>query len=266
MAATTTTTKPLPSLLQQKIWDARLPLEIHLSRDESRQYTSTPPYLTSIPRLSYLPLLLPRLHRYFIPWLIADAAAISPDEGYFTFDGIPLKWHFPIGLLYDISTPTGDAVIGINPSPVVLHDAFINSLKEADFVRSGTAKPIMSLPTSESKSLWTSTQANDLAIWAKVHGSLLPKPGQWRGIPLRIFLPVLNDDNDNDDNDDHDYNDDTKALNSLLPSLFPSRRTAVLARPILHGAPVPMSANLEDLARWCCYADGWVAVVVGVNG
>ncbi|RMZ88919.1 hypothetical protein DV736_g3849, partial [Chaetothyriales sp. CBS 134916] len=232
--AANTTTRPLLPLLQQKIWDARLPLEIHLSRDESRQYTSTPPYLTLIPRLSYLPLLLPGLHRYFTPSLIADATAISPDEGYFTFDGIPLKWHFPIGLLYDMyvlavqdppaasseasagagygpfsvpqkhanaeklplvltlhfnpsssSTATADAAIGINPSPVVLHDAFINSLKEADFVRSGTAKPIMSLPTSESKSLWTSTQANDLAVWAKVHGTLLPKTGEWRGIPLR---------------------------------------------------------------------------------
>ncbi|RMZ78162.1 hypothetical protein DV738_g4071, partial [Chaetothyriales sp. CBS 135597] len=255
------TTKPLLPLLQQRIWNARLPLEIRISRDESRQYASTPPYLTLVPRLSYLPFLLERLHRYFSPMLIADPATISPEEGYFTFDGIPLKWHYPIGLLYDmyvlsVQDPAGPAS-GIIPSPVVLHDAFINSLKEADFVRSGTAKPIMSLPTSESKSLWTSTQANDLPAWAKVHGSLLPKPGQWRGIPLRIFLPVLLD---------GDGDGDGSALNSLFPSLFPSRRTAVLARPILHGAPVPMSANLEELARWCCYADGWVGVVVGVNG
>ncbi|RMD43929.1 hypothetical protein DV735_g1238, partial [Chaetothyriales sp. CBS 134920] len=222
------TAKPVLALLQQRIWDARLPLEIHLARDESRQYASTPAYLTPVARLSYLPFLLERLHRYFSPWLIADAATISPEEGYFTFDGIPLKWHYPVGLLYDMyvlsvqgpaagtttqggknensniplvltlhfnrpssSSPSSPstaasaeatmAIIGITPSPVVLHDAFINSLKEADFVRSGTAKPIMSLPTSESKSLWTSTVANDLPAWARVHAVLLPKTGQWRG-------------------------------------------------------------------------------------
>ena len=52
------------------------------------------------------------------------------------------------------------------------------------------------------------------------------------------------------------------ALNTLLPSLFPSRRDAILAEPILHGTPVPFRAPLEELMREASYADGWLHLSV----
>ena len=48
------------------------------------------------------------------------------------------------------------------------------------------------------------------------------------------------------------------ALHALLPSLFPSRRTPILAKAVLHGAVVPMGALVEDLIRTAAYLDGWV--------
>ena len=48
----------------------------------------------------------------------------------------------------------------------------------------------------------------------------------------------------------------------MLPSLFPSRRDAVLAEPILHGAAVPFRAPLEELMREAAYADGWLHVTI----
>lgn len=35
------------------------------------------------------------------------------------------------------------------------------------------------------------------------------------------------------------------ALHTLLSALFPSRRTPILAKPVLHGAVVPMSSHIE---------------------
>ena len=52
------------------------------------------------------------------------------------------------------------------------------------------------------------------------------------------------------------------ALNAVLPSLFPSRRDVILAEPVLHGAPVPMRAPVEELMREAAYADGWVHLCV----
>lgn len=218
-------------------------------------------------------------------------------------------------------------MIPILPQTLVsLHDAFINSTKEADFLRSGTAKPIMSLSAIESQNLWTATLANDLPTYAKIFASLLPGAGTsstqmaWRNIPLRIYLPATADSdgpdthaNESDDkvNDDKTGKETPRsqirvlqaqvpplisnsgsvtsstsaqtvhlrggqgasvpqtlgmALHTLLPSLFPSRRTPILAKPLLHGAVVPMNASLEELASKACYADGWVNVVIAVTG
>lgn len=145
-----------------------------------------------MPRLSYLPFLLPRVHAFFRTALITPD--VPPHEGWFSFEGVPLKWHYPVGLLYDLfsganpasSTPLrGDQVphdrdIGDEKLPwkivlhftewpeeqlvqldgegKVLHDAFINSVKEADFIRNGTAKGIMSLSKDDSTQLWRAVE------------------------------------------------------------------------------------------------------------
>ena len=56
------------------------------------------------------------------------------------------------------------------------------------------------------------------------------------------------------------------ALNSILPTIFPSRRNPLLAQPVLHGAVVPMSAQLEDLGKAGAYADGYLHVAVVMLG
>lgn len=338
--------------IQQHVWNARLPLEIRLCASESRVYDQSDPYVISFPRLAYLPFLLPRLLNHFADDFITDVETISPDTGFFTFDGVPLKWHLSAGLLYDIyvlstqdvdhhdperssaadrkappfelevhfsQSPTSAPHLNLlSPSPAAVHDSFINSVKEADFLRSGTAKPIMSLSAADSKLLWSSTQENDLAVFSRIHAGLLPSNKPWRNIPLRLYLPSTNADLQTDAEGTVATENDTKqpkvkptgsqlqgqirviqsqippyssvstapttsqlrlpssgqgtpqtlgtALHSLLPGLFPSRRTPILAKPLLHGAPIPMNAVLQDVASKACYADGWVNVVIAITG
>jgi autophagy-related protein 5 len=52
------------------------------------------------------------------------------------------------------------------------------------------------------------------------------------------------------------------ALNEMLPTIFPSRRRFLLAEPVLHGATVPVTANVEELLKFASYADGWLHVVI----
>lgn len=52
------------------------------------------------------------------------------------------------------------------------------------------------------------------------------------------------------------------ALNSVLSGIFPSRRTPLLAQPVLHGAVVPMSANLEELGRVASFGDGFLHLAI----
>lgn len=233
-----------------------------------------------------------------------------------------LKWHLPLGLLYDIyalaslepdsptpaplpfplllhfspAAPAPPLLSFIAPTPPVLHDSFINAVKEADFVRSGTAKPIMSLSAADSKALWRAVQTHDQAIYWRIQTALLPPAGQFRHVPLRVYLPSGPEGEAASIKVLQSPVPPTvaaaaaaaalpsaalasrlallpagvpqtlgTALHTLLPSLFPSRRTPVLARPVLHGAVVPMSSPLEELSRYAAYADGWLAVVVVMN-
>lgn len=56
------------------------------------------------------------------------------------------------------------------------------------------------------------------------------------------------------------------ALHILLPALFPSRRTPILAKPVLHGCVVPMGAPVEELLRIAAYLDGWLHLGVVMMG
>ncbi|KAE8365452.1 autophagy protein 5 [Aspergillus caelatus] len=313
--------------IQKAVWDGRLPLQISLAPSESRIYDQTDPYLISYPRISYLPSLLPRLRAFFASSLIDPSS--HAHDGWFSFEGVPLKWHLPIGLLYDLYAGADPASKGTaesedagwdiddqdSPLPwrlvvhfsdwpdeelvrldadgMVMNDAFINSVKEADFLRNGTAKGIMSLSKEDSSGLWKSVQDVELPSFQRISNILLPPLNQpFRNIPIRIFLPLPPDSGSpslkvvqspvppsippasvaasqlalSRSSITPQTQTVGSALHSLLPHLFPSRRTPVLAKPVLHGAAVPMSAPVEELVRSSAYGDGWLYVVIRMMG
>ena len=147
-----------------------------------------------LPRVSYLSFLLPRLHAFFQSDMIN--ADVIPHDGWFSFEDVPLKWQYPLGLLHDLfsgESPyescgrqtrddtskerTGtqqpwrltvhftdwpeQVLVRPDAEGKVLHDAFINNVKEADFLRNGTAKGIMSLSKEDSTALWNSVQERE---------------------------------------------------------------------------------------------------------
>lgn len=60
----------------------------------------------------------------------------------------------PWRLLLHFSEWPDEQLVRLDSEGKVLHDAFINSVKEADFLRNGTAKGIMSLSKDDSTRLW----------------------------------------------------------------------------------------------------------------
>lgn len=101
-----------------------------------------------------------------------------------------MKWHYPVGLLYDLyagadpASKSADLIteflpwrltvhfsdwpdeelVRLDPDGLVMNDAFINSVKEADFLRNGTAKGIMSLSKEDSAGLWKAVEDGELFI------------------------------------------------------------------------------------------------------
>ncbi|KAL1304678.1 hypothetical protein AAFC00_003634 [Neodothiora populina] len=303
------------SQLQAKVWSGHLPLEIRLAASDCRSYDQADPYLINVPRLSYLPFIFPRLHAFFSSSLIDPT--VAPHEAWLSFEGVPLKWHYPVGLLYDLhcgmQADSDEQDLGqeegngdVIPWKITLHftdypleklmrmdeeykvllDTFINSVKEADFIRNGTAKVAMGMSKSDSVTLLNSIQTHNLTSFNSVNNKFLNPPGSaLRHTPIKLYLPSAPPETDASTGEapqagrirvvqslvapltpSRQVVTLGQALKTILPAVFPSPRNPVLARPVMHGAMVPMSAPVEELLRAASYTDGFLHIAVMMLG
>ncbi|SZF04717.1 unnamed protein product [Blumeria hordei] len=248
----------LPTSLQSYIWHATLPLAItHAS--------SAVPYLLHVPRLSYLPLILPRLNLFFGPGTVGSS---------FSHRGRALP-NLPIGLLCDIFAPPLPWALELGSGPVYeTHDTFINSLKEADFVRNGTARGVLAMSKEDSKQLWHAIIDNDFDAFRHINRTLLNPPSRLKHIPIRLYLPPpplaavayqAVQQPITPETSPGEVQTLGSALALMLPSLFQGSIESAQAEPILHGAPVPLYAPLEELMREAAYADGWLHICIRLS-
>ncbi|TLD39508.1 autophagy protein-like protein 5 [Venturia nashicola] len=299
-----------PRPLQAKIWEGCVPLEIRLASNECKTYDQSDAFMILVPRQSYIPLLLPRLHAFFFDSLINEQA--NSWNGWLSYQDVPMKWHLPIGLLYDLysgaseqlrdthddrpdSSDGQEATQGTRAWKLTLHfqdwpkealaqldsegkvmqDAFTNSVKESSFVRHGSAKVVMALSKDDSTQLWDAVEKNDFARYSAVNQKLLNHPGAaLKHVPIKVYLPAASS---SDDTAGHlrvvqslvtpsisarQPQTLGTALNSMLPSLFPSRKNCLIALPVLQGSIVPLGVSIETLAEVAAYADGFLRITV----
>ncbi|KJZ79622.1 Autophagy protein 5 [Hirsutella minnesotensis 3608] len=256
----------MSAAINQKLWDARIPLHISYASP-----TSKPPLVTSVPRFSYLALLLPRLAAYF-------GAPCSS----FHFEDVQLR-NLAAGLLVDLYQPALPWRLTVSDGVTWdIADTFLNCVKEADFIRNGNANQIMKMSKEHTTQLWNAVIDNDYPSYAKVQARLLNAPTALKHVPIRIYIPSRPSPGTSADPDSDPGSFKVaqslvpvatvdrkpkllgQALKDLMPRLFPSSRDPVLASVILHGAPIPFSAPLGELMKEAAYPDGWLCLVVVV--
>lgn len=150
--------------------------------------------------------------------------------------------------------------------------------KQADFIRNGNAKQIMSLSKEHTTQLWNAVQDNDYASFSKINKHLLNTPTPIKNIPLRIYIPSTTTSDTTGTGGSFKViqtlvpprvpgSNGTpqtlgQALKSILPTLFPHSQRPLLANAVLHGSAVPFKAPLKELMEEAAYPDGWLALVV----
>ncbi|KYK60337.1 ATG5 protein [Drechmeria coniospora] len=265
--------------LAQTLWNARVPLYVNHAS------SPTTPFITSIPRFSYLALLLPRLSAFF------QTTCSS-----FHFEEVQLR-NFPAGLLMDLYQPSLPWRLTVSDGVGWdIADTFLNCAKEADFIRNGNANQIMKMSKEHTTQLWHAVMDNDYTSFSKVQSRLLNAPTALKHVPIRVFVPSKPPDPADAEADVEAGADASagdrrvavagsfavvqslapamtpdrrpkllgQALKDAMPRLFPSSRDPVLANVLLHGAPVPLVAPLAELMKEAAYPDGWLYLVVTV--
>ena len=250
---------------------------------------------------------------------------INPDvpshQGWFSFQNTPLKWQYPTGLLLDLlagcvpeqgieaapqqqqnhskMTPTSSSwdlnvhfsdwpaeqLLPLDATGKLHQDAFFQSVKEADYLRNGSAKTIMMLSKEDSTALWESVVSHDLSRFAPLYQRFLnPRDDRIRHVPMKLYIPQAPPHGSSQANVEHSAGRPGlrviqglvspsiatskvpqtlgTALHGLLPKLFPSRTLAIHARPVLHGVIVPLNTKVEELMADAAFCDGFLHISV----
>ncbi|CAA19290.1 autophagy associated protein Atg5 [Schizosaccharomyces pombe] len=227
-------------------------------------------YLANVPRQSYFAQILPNVQRLLAP-------SIPLSECWLDYNGVPLKWHWPVGLLFDLltvfdpDTPRAPVLwriqlrSGLFPTTKILQmetmdtfrTYFFNCLKESDYVRNGSSSGIIALSKAETDTYWNAILNHDYYDFRPIAIKILFSKSKF--IPLKIYLganaPIIQ----------------TSAplgsslgefLNKRLPDLFPSCDKFLIVKPVIHGITIFLQSVLDELNRDFCYIDGFLHIVL----
>ncbi|KAJ1653592.1 autophagy protein 5 [Dispira simplex] len=196
---------------RRRVWQGQLPLEIVID-DGDREYLLgnandlfIPSYFVTTHRWNYLSLVGVEI----MGWLrelasshrpVADLPVLQADQLWYTTasnsaQAIPLKWHYPLGLLYDLECARIHKVVKAsastnspfqftadealepiplpwkltlhlqhypkdqllhNPTVDVTHNLFMAQYKESEFLRHGSIARVMNLAKNDQVQLWES--------------------------------------------------------------------------------------------------------------
>ncbi|KAJ3693936.1 hypothetical protein LUZ60_009416 [Juncus effusus] len=163
------------------IWKGSIPLQIQLHESEITSLPSPPPLLTLGPRIGYLPLLIPPLKAHF-----SSTLPPGTDNIWFDYKGLPLKWHIPTGVLFDLLCAEPERPWNLtvhfrgSPGDVLtplegeesLKWNYINSLKEAAYIINGNSKSIMNMSQADQYDIWQSLMKGNMEGYTMISSRL----------------------------------------------------------------------------------------------
>lgn len=271
---------------RKQIWDGTIPVRVILAANETRNRRSVD-YLLRARRCSYLPLYLPQILKYFAR-LLNDPEDSQSWNWWFEFEQVPVRWNWPIGLSFDIMTgydPSNTAENSLSHLPwtLTLHrkdypadyilkledeqtvmDYWLNQTKAACCMRDGNSRAILNLSKSDTISFWNSVKHHSFDEYWSFVDRLFSNKSEIKYLPVKVYLPGGN-------RVVHlttsSYSGDLPttlgmALSENFPDLFPSKRTCILARPLVHGVILALSTPLLELVQEAMFPDGYLHVGV----
>lgn len=183
----------------REIWDGRLPICFQLAESEVNTIHQPDAFYLMVQRLSYFPVVTDKVRKHFIRHVHAD---YQQNEMWLEYNGQPLKWHYPIGVLFDLYA--FDVVL---PWSVVVHFQkfpdnellrcsgkeaaeayFMTTVKEADALKH-RGQVISSMQKRDHNQLWLGLQNDKFDQFWSVNSKLMEHTNEelFRHIPFRIY-------------------------------------------------------------------------------
>lgn len=186
----------------REIWQGKLPLCFKLHPDDVNGMHRPEPYYMMVPRVTYFPLVLDRVVKYFYRFM--DQSKQTVDDLWLDYDGQPLKWHHPIGLSWDLFGSSCDLpwrlilhfsdfpskdIVRCNTKPLI-ETNFMSSIKEADELKH-KGSVIQNMVKKDHNQLWSSLVNDKFDQFWSINEKLMERTRNelFKHIPFRLYFP-----------------------------------------------------------------------------
>ncbi|KAK0089269.1 hypothetical protein PV325_008209 [Microctonus aethiopoides] len=251
----------------KEIWKGKVPICFQLDSEEVCELQAPDPFYIMVPRLSYFPLCTDKVRKHFMRYIQEDK---QENEMWLEFNGTPLKWHFPIGVLLDIYSndielpwnivvhfdkfPEHDIMHCSNKEVVEAY--FLSCIKEADVLKHrGTV--VSSMQKKDHNQLWLGLLNDKFDQFWAVNRRLMEPTNNDEGfkyIPFRCYtvdekyiqklVKPFNEEGER------------KTLKNLLKEVFPHEEKELQVRT--HGICPPLDTPLQWLSEHMSYPDNFL--------
>ncbi|KAI9590393.1 autophagy protein 5 [Glossina fuscipes] len=254
------------------IWEGQIAICFQADPDEIVGLQQPENFHLMVSRLSYLPLVTDKVKKFFSRFIANDQ---SDGVVWFDYNGIPLKLHYPIGVLHDLLRAEDDnhpwsLTIHFSKFPEdslvkfdtkdILESFFMSCLKEADVLKH-RGQVISAMQKKEHNQLWSGL-INDKfdQFWAVNRRLMEPGAEQdtFKHIPIRFY------------EEDSAYmqklisplteTGQKKTLHDLLIEISTPVRNAVGFRT--HGIDVHCDTQLQWMSEHLSYPDNFLHLLV----
>ncbi|XP_041463575.1 autophagy protein 5-like [Lytechinus variegatus] len=257
----------------REIWEGRIPVTFVLAEDESS--TENPePCVLMVSRLTYITLIAEKIEKHFKKFTAID----EQDEVWFESNGQALKWHYPVGVLFDLHMhdkplPWRITVHFKNfPEDEILHckskevieALYMSSVKEADVLKH-RGQVMNNLQQKDHKQLWTGLQSDKFDQFWTTNRRLMERLNNdpFKYIPFRIyqsdklhvqrlFKPV---------NDEGEPRTLRALLKETMPNIFADPDTKD-HKVLIHGIETPRDTPVQWLSEHLSYPDNFLHMCV----
>jgi len=202
--------------ITRELWQSRLPICFILSDEDiskvNRSELPEPLYLM-LTRHSYFPCIIDKIHRYYSTYFkenVNDTINnVNLANLWLEYESIPLKWHYPIGVLYDLYTSSSSSTSSHLPWQITVHLSkfpeselirfpdkesieayFMSTLKEADALKH-KGQIIGDMRERDHKQLWNSLLQDKYDGFWNINNKLMSYTDNlqyFRYIPFRIYI------------------------------------------------------------------------------
>jgi autophagy-related protein 5 len=193
--------------IRQEIWNGKLPICFKLATDECGSIEPEEIYLM-VSRQTYFPLVLDKVQRHLSEFIVNPTN--KTNEIWLDFNGTPLKWYYPVGLLFDLYANDGGIdsqsinipwnlnvhfdnfpaeLINTFNNKDVVESYFLSTIKEADAIKH-KGKIINDMLKKDHKQLWYGIQNDKFDQFWSVNKKLMEVIDgmeYFKAIPFRIY-------------------------------------------------------------------------------